>query len=84
MTNHPNRSRRAPRVYHVLVARETALDPWGIEFGDYHREVVRAEADHYYCTGTKRSDLKILAVRDDTQKAIEDAVLELNQARHSA
>jgi len=43
------------KAYYTLIVRFDALDRWAVQFGDYDREVVEAEAMEYSggCYATK-------------------------------
>lgn len=63
------------RRYHVLMVRSDGH--WsGPEFGDYDREVVRAELEDHRDHGHLARDLKILTVNGDTQAEIIEAISE--------
>lgn len=56
-------------TYFVLIARDDndgRLSDWGIQFGDYDLQTVRAELEDYADTGAfKARNMKIIATRDD-------------------
>jgi hypothetical protein len=73
-------SKRQPRTYYTLVAHEgdhIADNPWGIAFGDYDLETVKAERDEYRDKGWKAKELKIITTTD-LQADIDAAVRSLN------
>ena len=75
-------SKRKPRPYYTLVVHEgdhVADSPWGIAFGDYDLETVKAERDDYRDRGWKAKELKIITTTDQ-QADIDRAVFELNEA----
>jgi hypothetical protein len=81
---HPHREgtemSRKPRTYYTLVAHEgdhIADNPWGIAFGDYDLETVKAERDEYRDKGWKAKELKIITTTDQ-QTDIDAAVRSLN------
>jgi hypothetical protein len=75
------------RPYYVVVSRDYQTGKWGIEFGDYVRSVAAEEmADlkvstlfaEYRLRRHARTKFMLLKVSQDTQAAIDDAVVALN------
>ena len=60
--------------YYTLLARESVTEPWGIQFGDYDKEVVE---DEKFDQSESWPHLKIISSKDD-QASIDAKVAELN------
>jgi hypothetical protein len=77
------------KLYYTLLVRNDKQSPWGIEFGDYHRNVVSQERDDYLDTThpmvdgqfdfPKKNNTLIIST-GDTQAEIQARVDELNAA----
>lgn len=60
--------------YYTLIERHEN-GKWGPAFGDYDREVVKAELQDYRDQGKRRGDLAIICT-EDSREAIEEAILQ--------
>ena len=63
--------------YYTLLSRENKFSDWNIEFGDYDKDVVKAELESYVDGDYKKSNLKIICTEPE-QYEIYKAVFILN------
>lgn len=68
---------RKPRPYYVLLTRDAADKPWGIEFGDYDRPAVQFERDDFR-QNYAATNLRIIRAENARKSTIDNAVAELN------
>lgn len=69
---------RKARPYFLLVTRESAVDHFAPQFGDYDRATVIQEMSDEYARHHKKSDMKVLNVISAKRADIEDALATLN------
>ena len=67
---------RKPRPYFTLLQRHEGV--WGVEFGDYDREVVEAELEDYRDHFIRKADLKIVETADALTASIMAVADKLN------
>lgn len=68
----------AGKKYYTLVQFHKEHNAWAGMFGAYDKEDVAAELQDFLDHGVKKKDLKIIT-SDSSQRAIDDAILKLNQ-----
>lgn len=67
------------KAYYVVAAKDSKLDAWSVQFGDYDREVAQDEL----CDMNDSGDwykLKLITVKGDRQIDIDNAISKLNTA----
>lgn len=67
-------------AYHTLAIQDgtPTNEPWGIAFGDYDLDTVKAERDDFRDHGWKARELRIITTRTARQSEIDAAIAKLN------
>lgn len=69
----------ASKKYYILVEWVPGDNKWSMEFGDYDRQTVVEEMKNYVDSGSKKKNLRVVALSDDGQKSIDQYMRDLNQ-----
>jgi len=66
-------------MYYILVMRDTYINKWFIEFGDFDKWEVIAEMLYNINQGVKAADLNVIKSPAADQKTIDEIVNKLNK-----
>ena len=69
----------AGKKYYILVEWIPSSNRWSMEFGDYDAQTVKEEMVSHIDSGSKRKNLRVVALPDDGQKSIDQYMRGLNQ-----